>query len=47
MGFVLVLFLLCALRCADWGKGSESIVEQALHREVPGKSKGQAEGGHR
>ena len=47
MGFVLVLFLLSVLRCADCGKGSESIAQQALHREVPGKSKEQAEGRHR
>lgn len=45
MGFVLVLLLLCVLRCADCGKGSESIVQQALHREVPSKRKGQVEGG--
>lgn len=45
MGFVLVLFLLCVLKRADCGKGSESIVQQALRREVPGKSKGQVEGG--
>ena len=43
MGFVLVLFLLCVLRCADCGKGLESIIQQALHREVPDKHKGQVE----
>lgn len=45
--WVLFLFLLCVLKRADCGKGSESIVQQALRREVPGKSKGQVERGHR